>query len=211
MQRGPLKSREENVQELVKNALVKAMTYSDYRSLVSKLAQKGLSTGPVQTEALSNYTVLNDRRMNRWDKTFKIDEALSKKFANLKQPLLFLVLTESWCGDAAPSLPVINKIAETSPKIDLKIILRDENLDLMNLFLTNGAMSIPKLLILNATSKTIIEEWGPRPSLATKMALDFKTRYGVLTPEFKEGLQVWYNKDKGQNILNDILGLLPLE
>ena len=211
MQRGPLKSREENVQELVKHALVKAMTYSEYRSLVLKLAQKGLSTGPVQTEALSNYTVLNDRRMNRWDKTFKIDEELSKKLSDIKTQISFLVLTESWCGDAAPSLPVMNKIAEASPKIDLKIILRDENLDLMNLFLTNGAMSIPKLLILNATSKTIIEEWGPRPSIATKMALDYKAANGVLSHEFKEDLQVWYNMDKGQNILKDILGLLPLE
>ncbi len=211
MLRSPSDTINKTTQKLIKQALAKAMTYSDYRLLVSNLANERLSTGPVQTEALSNYTILSDRRMKRWDKTLKLGEDISRKLFNIKTPISFLVLTESWCGDAAPSLPIMNKIAEVSPKIDLKIILRDKNLDLMNLFLTNDAMSIPKLIILNATSKEVLGEWGPRPSIATRMALENKAANGVLKPEFKEKLQIWYNRDKGQDILNDLMELLPLE
>ncbi|WP_338039104.1 hypothetical protein [Maribacter litopenaei] len=39
----------------------------------------------------------------------------------------------------------------------------------------------------------------------------FKEQYGTLTPEFRESLQIWYNKDKGESILKDLLGLLSLE
>ena len=101
----------------------------------------------------------------------------------------------------------MNKLAELNPNIDLKIVLRDENLDLMNLFLTNCAQSIPKLVTLDSESHEVKGEWGPRPSAATKMVEDYKTEHGKLTPEFKEDLQVWYNKDKGQNILEDLVSL----
>ena len=42
------------------------------------------------------------------------------------------------------------------------------------------------------------------------MVLDYKTEHGSLTPEFKEDLQGWYNKNKGQNIISDIISLLGL-
>ena len=59
----------------------------------------------------------------------------------------WLVLTEAWCGDAAQSLPIINKMAEVSDNITLRLILRDENLDVMDQFLQNGrSRSIPKLI-----------------------------------------------------------------
>jgi hypothetical protein len=45
--------------------------------LVTQLAENGKSTGSEQTEALADYTRLNDRRMRRWDKTLKFsNEAL---------------------------------------------------------------------------------------------------------------------------------------
>ena len=115
------------------------------------------------------------------------------------------VLTESWCGDASPSLPVMNKIAELNSNIEFKIVLRDENLDLMNLFLTNGGMSIPKLIVIDNDQEKVIADWGPRPSIATKMVEDYKAEHGSLSAAFKQDLQVWYNKDKGQNILQDIV------
>jgi len=202
---------EKNRLEIVQEYIAKGMDYLRYRELVRQLAVLGKSTGPNQSEAMVNYTKLSDRRMARWDKTFKISEYVQQKLMALDEELTFLVLTESWCGDAAPSLPIINKIAETSPKITLKIVLRDESLDLMDAFLTNGARSIPKLIILDKANNEILGEWGPRPSIATQMVEDCKREHGKLTDAFKEELQVWYNKNKGQNILEDILKLLALE
>jgi hypothetical protein len=117
------------------------------------------------------------------------------------------VLTEGWCGDAAQTLPVISKIADESDLITLKIIFRDEHEQLMSQFLTNGGKSIPKLLVLNSQNK-VLNTWGPRPNTATKMVQDYKNKYGQLDAAFKQQLQVWYNKDKGVNIQEDMLGLL---
>lgn len=202
------------VKELIDNALSQAISYGDYRAMVNQLALEGKATGPNQTEALANYTMLNDRRMKRFDKTVKVSDAQIETIKKLDRKITFLVLTESWCGDASPpSLPVMNKIAEHTEKIDFKVVLRDEHEALMNRFLTNGgAMSIPKLIILDSETKEVLGDWGgPRPQPAAKMVLDHKAQYGKIMPELKEELQQWYNKDKGQTILNELLASLPLK
>ena len=202
---------EKTNKEVIQKSLSRAISYGEYRQLVAELASEGRSTGLEQTEALSNYTLLNDKRMKRFDKTLKVDENTIDKIKSIRQEITFLVLTESWCGDAAPALPVMNKIAALNPNISFKIVLRDENLELMKRFLTDGAMSIPKLILLEDSTKNVLGDWGPRPGIAAKMADDYKEEHGKLTPEFKQGLQLWYNKDKGQHILQELLQLLALE
>lgn len=197
--------------ELVQDSLEKAVDYATFRQSVSQLVANGATTGPEQTEALIEYTKLNDRRMARWDKTFKLPDEASETIKKLDKKVLWLVLTESWCGDAAHALPVMHKIAERSPNLELKIILRDEHLELMHRFLTNGTLSIPKLIAVDLEANKILGTWGPRPTVATKLVEDFKKTHGKLTPEFKQDLQLWYNRDKGQNILADLLQLLALE
>jgi len=196
---------------IINDGLSKSYSYEVYRNIVHELALDGKTTGETQSKALIEYTQLNDRRMSRWDKTLKIPAAIQEKIAKVSKKLVFLVLTESWCGDASPSLPVMNSIAALNPNIELRIVLRDENLELMNQFLTTNAMSIPKLIIIDNENEEVLADWGPRPSIATKMVQEYKAEHGTLTPEFKQELQVWYNKDKGQNILNDIVALLPLK
>ncbi|MEM6892610.1 MAG: thioredoxin family protein [Bacteroidota bacterium] len=202
-------TKEEQVLDVIRWSMQHAMDYPVYRSLVHDLALNGGTTGPEQTESLIQYTFLNDKRMSRWDKTLKFDEKALLDVQNYGVETTFLVLTESWCGDASPSLPVLNKMAEISQNISLKIVLRDENPELMDLFLTNDSRSIPKLIVLQ--NDTVIGDWGPRSTKATAMVNAFKEEHGKLTPEFKQDLQVWYNKDKGQDIFSDILGLLGLK
>ena len=155
------------MKKIIENSLQKTISYKDYRALVGKLLAEGKSTGPEQSEDLTNYSMLNDRRMKRLDKTIKISEETVREFQRVTQPQTWLVLTEGWCGDAAQNLPVLNKIASISENIDLKIVLRDENLDLMDLFLTNGGRSIPKLIALDKNNN-VIDSWGPRPNTAAK-------------------------------------------
>ena len=203
-------NNEKSTKELIQKGLSKKISYSDYRNKVSQLAEAGEATGPNQTEALANYTLLNDRRMKRFDKTVKISDDTSTKIKSITEPVTLLVLTESWCGDAAPTLPVMNKIAEINNKIDFQILLRDENTELMDQFLTNGAMSIPKLILLDATNE-VMATWGPRPKPAAQLVLDHKEKHGKLLPEIKEEIQQWYNKDKGLTTLQEIVSLLPVQ
>jgi len=200
----------DTVQELIEKGIQNSHTYQDYRTLISSLLEDNLSTGHQQSEALTNYSMLNDRRMKRLDKTIKIDPSIKDVFSNmlLKNNVTWLVLTEGWCGDAAHSLPIINKLAGLQEKIELRIISRDDNDELMNNFLTNGSKSIPKLIAYNSDTKEVINSWGPRPSIATKMVADYKIKHGTLDPEFKQNLQVWYNQDKGKNIAEDLFKMV---
>ena len=84
--------------------------------------------------------------------------------------------------------------------------MRDENPELINEFLTNGNQSIPKLIQIEDGKVT--KKWGPRPSIATKMIADYKAEHGVVDAEIKKDLQLWYNKDKGLNTVDDIMELL---
>jgi len=191
----------------IEEGLQKAISYTSYRKLISDLIASGKSSGPIQSEDLLNYSKLNDRRMTRLDKTIQLSHETLLALKKIDKPITWLVLTEGWCGDAAQTLPVINKIADESDLITLKIIFRDEHEELMSHFLTNGGKSIPKLLVLNSEND-VLNTWGPRPNIATKMVQDYKNTHGQLDAAFKQELQVWYNKNKGVNIQENMVGLL---
>jgi hypothetical protein len=196
------------MKDIIESSLQNSLSYDDFRILVSDLLAKGKATGENQTEAYVNYSKLGNARMKRLDKTFHLSEKGKKRMQESTKEYTWLVLTEGWCGDAAHALPILNKMAEFSENIDLKIVLRDENEALMNQFLTNGSKSIPKLIAIDKATHKVIDTWGPRPSIATKLVNDYKEANGGLDPEFKEELQVWYNKNKGENIEQDMLALL---
>jgi len=190
--------------QLVKSKLQDAMSYQEYRELVREHRAAGTSTGSEQNEALSNYTLLNDSRMKRLDKTSSLPEAVGAILAKSDRPQTWLVITESWCGDAAQSMPVINKFAEAAPNVDLRVVLRDEHPELMDEFLYNGTRSIPVLIVWDRQEEAVTHIWGPRPSTANKMVADYKAAHGKLDAEFKKDLQVWYNKDRSANIISDL-------
>lgn len=192
--------------DLIALSIANAMSYGEYRTLAQNHSENGSSSGSNQSEAFVNYTKLGHTRMKRLDKTVKISEEIITAVQAIEKKTTWLVISETWCGDAGHALPIFNKLAALNDNIDLKVVLRDENKDLMNQFLTNGGMSIPKMVQVQEDEVTAT--WGPRPSAATALVNEFKAEHGGLTPEFKEDLQGWYNKDKGQNIASDLAGLL---
>jgi hypothetical protein len=195
------------MKDIIKKSLENTYTYQEYRTLVSDLLLEGKSTGPEQSEYITNYSMLNDKRMKRLDKTMKISEETVSEIQKLEVPQTWLVLTEGWCGDAAQNLPVINKMAELNENIQLKLVLREDNLELMDLFLTNGGRSIPKLIALDKNNK-LLNTWGPRPTVAAEMVAAYKANHGSLDAQFKQDLQVWYNKDKGVSTQDDFVNTI---
>ncbi len=191
-------------------SLGNSISYQVYRDLISELLRENKSTGVVQSDEILHYSKLNNSRMKRLDKTINLSENTKDVTENLSQKYTWLVISEGWCGDAAQILPVINKVAETSENIDLKIVLRDENEALINHFLTNGGKAIPKLIMLNSETQEVISDWGPRPLEATKMVEKQKEEFGKLDVNFKEKLQNWYNTNKGVEIESELVKLLRL-
>lgn len=188
----------------------KTFTYNQYRDFIQQLVENQSTSGKEKTEERINFTQLNDRRMKRLEKTILVSDDIQKKLSQFTTNVTWLVIVETWCGDGAQVLPVINKMAELNTRIDLKIVLRDDNETLMDQFLTNGARSIPKLIIIDKQTDEVIATYGPRPSTVAKIVEDFKQLHGKITPEFKEDLQRWYNKDKGQTIMEDLMSLMKL-
>ncbi|WP_136480400.1 thioredoxin family protein [Cognatitamlana onchidii] len=192
---------------IIESSLKRSMSYHSYRDLVRQLAEDNSTTGLEKTKDFAAYTKLNDKRMKRWDKTIKISKVAQKKIAEFDHKLTWLVITESWCGDAAHVIPVLNKIAELNPNIRLRLVLRDVNPELMDGFLTNGNRSVPKVIMIDDESGDVVYTYGPRPTQATGYVKRFKAKNGALTPDFKQDLQHWYNNDRGQNIIDDIVAL----
>ena len=122
------------------------MSFSEYFLLNENLVQNSKTTGNDQSESLINYTKLNFSRMKRILKTTPIIDEVKNTTDCLNNKVTWVVLAESWCGDAAQNLPVFAKIAEANPNITVRVLLRDDNEDVMNKYLTNGGKSIPKLI-----------------------------------------------------------------
>lgn len=179
--------------------LTKAINYVSYLALIQDLISEHKTTGPIQSEDLIEFTKLNFHRMQRLNKTVVLNEDLQDTVDDLRKRWIWLVITEAWCGDAAQTIPVMHALSVASKgKIDLKLILRDENLELMDKYLTNGGRAIPMLICLDADTLEEKGTWGPRPADAQQMVMDYKQNPTKSPAEFKLELHTWYTQNKTQ-------------
>ena len=192
----------------MKNYIEKSsMAFAEYIKLIDDLLLDGKTTGENQSEAMFNYGKLNRQRMHRLEKTVKLSDSIIEKARKNRRKMIWLVITEGWCGDAAQNIPAIEKIAAESDLIETRYVLRDENLDLMDKYLTGGARSIPKLIALDAETLQEIGTWGPRPQAAMDYFHELKNQ-GLEKPEMMEKIQRWYLADKERSIQLEFARLL---
>ena len=190
-------------------ALFNSHSYIEYRKIVTDLLRENKSTGNEQSDALTHYSSLNESRMNRLEKTMKILPEVASRLQALEQEYIWIVISEGWCGDAAQLLPIFDKMAEQSNgKIELRIVLRDENEELMNHFLTNKAKSIPKLIVINKATSGALAHWGPRPNGAVELIANCKKVHGVIDETLKADLQLWYLHDKGVATQSEVIDMM---
>lgn len=184
-----------------------AMGYEEYRRLIDAFIIVGKSTSKHESANLLEYSKLNVVRMNRLDKTIEIIPELEEIIRNIHMPQTWLVLTEGWCGDAAQIIPVFHKLEELNPNIKLRLLLRDENLELMDQYLTNGkSRSIPKLITLDQNNAELFN-FGPRPTVLQEMFYHMRAN-AVSAEVIKEETHKWYAKDKTISTQKEILALL---
>ena len=193
---------------IIKSVISNGLSYESYRQQILKDLQMATNEELNTPGSLPHYAHLNHARMNRLDKTIVLDEPTKTKLSQINNKYNWVLISEGWCGDASQIVPIISKMSDFSDKIDLKIILRDKHLDLMDVFLTNGARAIPKLIILNENFTEIIGTWGARPFGAQKLITDYKNEHKVIDQFIKTELQKWYLKDKGLSTMKEILTLL---
>ncbi|MCF8464006.1 MAG: thioredoxin family protein [Flavobacteriales bacterium] len=192
---------------ITKEQFESGYTYEEYRKLVDDKFAQGLTTGSSEDPTYLEHTKMNVHRMNRWDKTIELSAAIEKQLKELPCAINWLVLAEGWCGDASQNVPFLNKMAEASPNINLRILLRDEHLDIMDQYLTNGGRAIPKLIALDADMNEI-GQWGPRPAEIQDMVRVGKHEKGMNSEEIGIMVQKWYAKDKGASIEQEMMTII---
>jgi len=182
------------------------MTFQEYSTHFENILHTDSHQPPYDNPQYLDYTKLNWSRMNRWLKTGQLLDEMIALIRQIDEPQQWIVITEPWCGDAAHSIPFIEMMARENSLITTSYELRDTAPFLIEQYLTNGARSIPKLIIRDAQGNDLAT-WGPRPK-------DCQTIYQALTAEkasfdiVKVQLQNWYNANKGQDIQKELIALL---
>jgi hypothetical protein len=197
----------EALKKYIDSGLPGALTYQEYRDLIHRLHEEGKVTGHEQSDSLLEYSKLNEHRMNRWDKHFKMPEGFQDIVGSVTGKQYWLVVTEGWCGDSAQLLPGIEQIARLNPTITLRVVLRDDNPTLMDELLTNGKRAIPILVCLDETG-TFVWKWGPRPAKAEELVQEHKHRPNFDAEEMKKDLHLWYARNGQGELLHEMKSVL---
>ncbi len=184
----------------------KAISYEDYIEKTEDLLEQEVENE--DPKGYVHYYSLGLQRMNRVYKTFKFDALAEKAINQLDvNDLKLLTITEGWCGDASQIVPVVHHLAKKL-QLEDRYISRDENLNLMENYKTNGAISIPIVIGVDAEGKEVFR-FGPRPEKGMDMLKKHKENPDKYSAdEFHEDLQHFYNENKGKDIVNEIIELI---
>ena len=126
---------------------------------------------------------------------------LVARAAAVGEPRHLLVLVEDWCGDAFNTVP----LAAAVPGLDMRVLARDENPDLMDSHLTNGSRSIPVVMVLDEQFEEL-GWWGPRPAELQRWVLG--EGQGLAKEERYKAIRTWYARDRGRTTLEEVVGLI---
>lgn len=126
----------------------------------------------------------NQERFATNEREFTVDPADLAAFKDLPQPLNVLVLAEDWCGDVINNLPILGRLATESGKLNLRVFLRDQNLDLIDQYLKQGQFrSIPVFVFFDAQFNEL-GHFIERPDSVTERMAEQRRELYAQHPEF---------------------------
>lgn len=128
-----------------------------------------------------------------------------RRAAALGRGFRLVAIAEDWCGDASSTVPVVARWADSVANVEVRILRRDENPELMDAYLTSGSRSIPIVIVLTREMEEV-GRWGPRPSALQALVMEQRTSRGAA--EYYPELRRWYAKDRGDTTLREILEVM---
>lgn len=134
-----------------------------------------------------------------------VPEAFLERLHRLPGRWHLLVLLEDWCGDAVNTIPYLAALAQAAPNLDLRVLGRATNPDLMDAHLTRGTRSIPVVMLLDEQYEEVAW-WGPRPAELQ----DWFLRDGRALPKEERYREIrrWYARDRGVVTLEEIVRMI---
>jgi len=183
----------------------KAVSYTDYLYHSEQKIKELQQSSSEEDRRFLEYYQLGLTRMHRVGKTYRPDEKQLKRFSEKGFRGKILIISEGWCGDAAMIVPVVHRFFGDEC---VRMVYRDENEELISQYLTNGGKSIPIVLILDQ-EENVTSHWGPRPAHGMELLKKYKNSPQTYTADdFHNELQVYYTKNKGLDIVEEILDMI---
>jgi hypothetical protein len=127
------------------------------------LTRERFEQGLTYDEYVAQMTI-NRERFEAIEASVALEEGDVAFFRQLPQPLNVLVLTEDWCEPAITSIPVLGSLAKATQKLNIRIFLRDENLELMDEYLKDGRFRVIPIFVLYDNEYTELGRWYERPA-----------------------------------------------
>ncbi|UCD23171.1 MAG: thioredoxin family protein [Gemmatimonadota bacterium] len=149
-----------------------------------------------------------EKNRSLWEGVYRltpIPEWVLKLACDRGKGIRLLAIVEDWCGDASNTVPVLAKLGDMASCLEMRVIERDENPEVMDQYLTNGARSIPIVIVLNEDLEEL-GHWGPRPSELQHWVMDHKD--AIPKDERYKYVRRWYAKDKGETTMREVLQLI---
>lgn len=178
------------------------LSYSAYINEVKERLSNIEKAG--DPDGFAQYYSMNLKRMERLDKTFQLTDEQKTQIKNKNLDFRLMTISEGWCGDAAQSVPVVQKMMEEF-EVENRFVFRDDNRELMDAYLTDGARGIPIFIGIDKDGNELFH-FGPRPKHGMDMLKKHKDDPENYTEtQFHQDLQVWYNEDKGVSTFNEFM------
>ena len=170
--------------------LHEAQTLGEYVEGWSERVKRSLKGLDKNERKLLFYSRYNLERMQRLADTYKMADFLKKTVDSIMEDQIWMFITEDWCADSAYALPVISRISVVNPRVNIRILFRDENLDVMDRYLSDGKRSIPKLVVFGEDGAERFQ-WGSRPRRLTEDRVRWADE-GIAGPAMSQRTIEWY-------------------
>lgn len=194
--------------KFTKEILADSLTQTEFMDLTKSILKGEVKESPYDKEFYLDYTSVNYNRIEKILRNFQLDKKLYNLLSEDIEDWTWVLLSEPWCGDASFIQPVLYAMSlAAGGSIDFKVILRDKHPEIMEHFLTNGGMAIPKLVCLDK-DLNILNTWGPRPKKLQALFFEWKN-----DPDFDLNTKIkkvnrWYLKDKSKSIQEEFIDLI---
>lgn len=102
------------------------------------------------------------RTQKYYDKNYMmVVTEYKERFANLEYDVNCLVIVEDACWDCQFYVPILIRLAEHNPKVNVKLVYKHENMDILQK--TNGGNKSPYVMFYSEDGY-FIDRWAERPT-----------------------------------------------
>ncbi|WNQ12435.1 thioredoxin family protein [Paenibacillus aurantius] len=158
---------------------------------MAKNLANSLGTG-LKPQAFIDSMQKNKEKFEEYYNAFEWTDAEDKEyFESLRNrdDLRCVILAADWCGDVVRNVPVVFRALENSG-MPVEVLIKEENEDIMDQFLTMGGKSIP-VVIFTDTGGFVLGQWGPRPEHVQAVMREFKKHNPDReAPDYNDNIQV---------------------